>query len=132
MHGRTLIAAAAATAAAALALAAPAAAKQVTVTAADSGSRVELRPGDRVRVALSANPTTGYSWKFVARPARSIAELIRSTYREPDQSMPGAGGKQVYVFRARGNGTTGLETVYRQVGSNDVGRRFRLTIHVHG
>jgi inhibitor of cysteine peptidase len=128
MHGRTLLPLALL---AALAVtAAPAAARQVTVTADDSGSRVTLRPGDRLRVVLDANPTTGYRWVVARRPDRTVARVVSSAFQPPAEPLVGAGGTQVSVLRAVGPGTTRFALSYRQVGSGDLGAGFALRIRV--
>jgi predicted secreted protein len=132
MHGRLLLPLAAA---AALAVgAAPAAAKTVTVTAADSGDLVTLRPGDRIRIELDANATTGYRWLVTKRPDRKVVRIASSAY-VPDQPpsgeiVVGAGGTQVYVLRAGRRGRTRLGLSYRQVGSEARGSSFDLFVRV--
>jgi predicted secreted protein len=128
MHGRILLPLA--PLAALVVAVAPAAARQVTVTAADSGSRLMLHPGDRVRVVLDANATTGYRWVVGKRPARAVARVSSSAYRAPSEGLPGAGGTQVFVLRATGPGRTNFGATYQQVGSGDVGRDFGLRIRV--
>lgn len=126
MHGRILT-----VAAAALALgAAPAAARRVDVTQADSGSVVTVQRGDTIRISLPANVTTGYRWILSRRPDPAVARLRSARYVPPARTLPGAGGTQRYVLRGTGPGTTALRAVYRQVGSEALGRRFAVRIRV--
>lgn len=129
MHGRSLAAAALA-AAALLACAAPASARQVRVTEADSGTTVRVRAGDTVRIALSANETTGYRWALTRRPRPAVARITFAGSQPGSSGMPGAGGTQVYRLRAEGRGRTRFAARYAQVGSNTVGERFRIRIRV--
>ncbi len=128
MHRRLLVPAAALTA---LALSAtPAAAKTIAVTEAADGTTVVARAGDTIRIALASNPTTGYDWAITRRPARAVAILRSARYVPPAASMPGAGGVQRYVLRARGAGTTRFAARYAQAGSGDVGQTFSIQLRV--
>ena len=123
-------------AAAVVALAAPVAAdaRTVTVRGSRNGDTVALQRGDRLRVELAENGSTGYRWQFAKRPLPAVLRFVRSTYVAPPESDPpvaGAGGTRVYVFRARGSGRTSLRLRYVGPGSSaPVARRFRLTVRV--
>jgi predicted secreted protein len=116
----------------ALVPAAPAGAATVTVGAKDTNKTVALGKGDRLRVVLSENGSTGYVWRTTRRPAASILRFVSSTFVAPPQTDPptaGAPGKRVFVYRARAKGSTALGLSL--VGpSGDVGERFRLSIRV--
>jgi predicted secreted protein len=131
MHGRRLIPLAIASLALGLA-AAPASAKTVQVTEQDAGDEVTVRPGDRIRIVLPANETTGYRWEVTKQPRRRVARVVSSTYvpHQVDPPLVGSGGDQVTIVRAVRRGSTSLGMRYTQVGSNDLGSSFDLFIRV--
>lgn len=129
MHGRLILTAAVATLAVAAAPAA-AGAKQVTLTESDSGTRVTVRAGDRIRVVLDANETTGYGWRVSARPDHSVVHIASQRYVAPEGGAIGQGGEQRYVLRAVARGRTRFSARYAQVGSGDVGATFTIRIRI--
>jgi predicted secreted protein len=131
MHGR-LLASLAAVAAALTVAAAPAAAKTVTVGESDSGDLVTVRKGDKIRVVLDANPSTGYSWKITAQPNPRVAKIRSSRYvADPtDGPMVGSGGRQITVLKAKRWGRTRLGMEYVPPGEQAGGSQFDLFIRV--
>ncbi|MBX5440028.1 MAG: protease inhibitor I42 family protein [Solirubrobacteraceae bacterium] len=126
MHGRVLLPLAALLA---LALpATPAAAHRIALTADDSGSTVRAHVGDRITIALDANETTGYRWSVTTAPKPAVARVTRDRYVAQETGMAGSGGTQRYTIRVRGTGRTTFAATYAQVGSGDVGQRFRIVI----
>lgn len=92
----------------------PAAPKTIEMTpAAQTGASVDAAVGDTIVVSLDANPTTGFSWAFVAGDTFDIAG---SKY-VPDQSSEGAlgaGGTQIVTLKVTKAGTSDLTGTYRQ------------------
>jgi predicted secreted protein len=131
MHGRHLLTPLAVAALAAGA-AAPATAKTIQVTAEEAGSLVKASSGDRIRIALPANQTTGYRWVTTNKPRRRVARIVRSRYvaDRTDPPVIGSGGEQIVVVKARRRGRTMLSLQYRQVGSDKAGSDFDLWIRV--
>ncbi|HEU4657857.1 MAG TPA: protease inhibitor I42 family protein [Capillimicrobium sp.] len=132
MHGRLLLAPLAVAAVATGVAASPAAARTVTVTDQDSGDQVTVRPGDRIRIELDANPSTGYHWEITRTPKRRVARVVSSTYvADPvDPGVVGSGGTQVTVLKARHRGRTMLGMQYQPPGSGGSGSDFDLWIRV--
>ena len=131
MTGKTFLAAAAA---AAVLVPSTAQAATITVRAKDSGKIVALGKGDRLRVVLDENPSTGYAWRTTTRPSKRILPFVSSAFTAPAETDPpttGAGGKRTFVYRAARKGSTSLALAYVGPGSDrPVGQRFRLSISV--
>jgi inhibitor of cysteine peptidase len=114
-------------------LAVPAAqAKTVTVTKAQSGKQLTLKVNDKLVIRLAENPSTGYHWGTIARPA--ILRLVSSRYVAPpvgDSGMPvpGAPGTRVYTYVARRTGSGTLRVRYTGPTGAD-GGRFTLRLVV--
>ena len=81
-------------------------------TAADNGTTVEARVGERFTVTLEENPTTGYSWDMIAGPGLTqIGDKFVAPSPSPSPLM-GAGGTHSWVFRADEAGTLTLTGLY--------------------
>lgn len=85
-----------------------------SVTVVGSGE-VTLREGGELKVALPANPSTGYTWEVSGAPDPAVLEQVGESVYEAsptDTMVVGSGGTMTFVFRAVGVGTSTLELVY--------------------
>lgn len=106
-------------------------AMSVGLTQADSGRRLQFRPGDTMRIALAENRTTPYWWTFAVRPSKSVLRLTSSKY-VPNPTPPnfaGGGGEHFWTFKVVGHGSTSLKLVLSYLGKRKkiIGR---FSIHV--
>ena len=79
----------------------------------DGNRGVELAIGHPWTVTLDSNPTTGFRWQLVSSTDEAVLELEDHVY-EPSEAPAGfcgAGGKELWTFRAlkRGKSTITLE-----------------------
>lgn len=101
------------------------------LTAEDAGGTLSVRPNDEIVVALDSNATTGFAWELTAEPAGEVLELVGSEYIEPETDLVGAGGEEVWRFRARAEGTTSFTLTYaRSFSGETAGEPFDLTVVV--
>ena len=82
----------------------------VTLDISDSGSAITFEVGDAFEVLLESNPTTGYGWTVAEQP--DGVTLVSSEYEEPDTSLVGAGGVEVFEFEATAAGSGVLRLDY--------------------
>ena len=90
--------------------------KEVQLSEADNGKTVTVALGREVVVALASNPTTGYSWAVV-RPEPANLELQGEPHyvaANPPTPVVGAGGTEVFTFKATKSGTSTLSMAYRR------------------
>ncbi len=73
---------------------------------------IEAEPGTEFAISLDSNPTTGYSWDFSSPPDPEVVELLDAAYQPPETPRVGAGGKQLWTFRAAGPGETEIALDY--------------------
>lgn len=70
--------------------------------------------GDKIRIKLCSNPTTGFKWEY----AMSVVNVLKEEdydFEEPeDKNLVGAGGKEVWTFEAVEKGTTEVRLEYSQ------------------
>ncbi|MEZ4502537.1 MAG: protease inhibitor I42 family protein [Dehalococcoidia bacterium] len=85
----------------------------VRVGADDSGSSVSLEVGQRLRVTLESNPTTGYSWQLTGAPDPAVLEqVLGPIYIGGASDLVGAAGTETFDFLAVGAGTTSISLEY--------------------
>ena len=136
-----LVASASATAAAPAKPAAPEPLRSshtLIVTAQDNGNSVILRQGETLKVVLSGNAGTGFSWDLERHDPSRIEPLGMESRPAPSPPLPGghalplAGGLQQTSFRFRmlrpGRSTVELRYWRPWEGADSIIERFRLQV----
>ena len=86
-----------------------------TVVTEQTHGDVSLKVGAVLEVRLEANHTTGYSWVFAPVVNPVLMRQGRTVYQEHVAgSTVGAGGVEVWRFKAVKAGTQGLQFEYRR------------------
>lgn len=80
---------------------------------------IEVKKGSEFSVGLDSNPTTGYSWRLACPLDGSVVALVGSEYERRGTPRIGAGGEEVWTFRAVGWGKTGIEFEYSRPWEKD-------------
>ncbi len=78
----------------------------------DQGVQVEVAAGREFALSIESNPTTGYQWQLDGTPEKSILEFKKSVYQPPDKSAPGAPGREILTFKAKGRGEAAVALKY--------------------
>lgn len=84
----------------------------VMLTEQDANSVANLRSGQRLDVALAANPSTGYTWQVVSSDPAIIPEVGEPGYKADDPGRLGGGGTMILHFQAAASGRTLLKLGY--------------------
>ncbi len=91
--------------------------EEVYVDEGDDSSQLELEQGQILVVTLESNPTTGYRWEVV-EIQESILEQMGEAEFKPSQTgeppLVGAGGWEIFRFKAISAGQTSLKLVYHR------------------
>ena len=105
----------------------------VTLTQADNGKSVEVRPGSIITIRLSENPTTGYRWA-VDKIDSDVVVLKSSDYSPAPNTGVGGGGERTLTFEATKAGVAAVHLkLWRDwEGDNSITQRFDVTIQVRG
>ena len=90
---------------------------EVTVDASYAGKEVELAAGGSLAVTLESNPTTGFKWDMASNTDETVLQLVDHKFQPPQapQGGPplvGAGGKEVWNFKALKKGTSIISMEY--------------------
>jgi predicted secreted protein len=73
---------------------------------------IDVAAGREFTIVLGVNQTTGYRWELAKPLDGGMVELIRSEYKIQDGGKMGAGGKEVWTFKAKGEGRTKITMKY--------------------
>jgi len=74
-----------------------------------------------ILIALESNPTTGYSWE--ASYDETMLELVEETYELGEyakQGVVGAGGTELFRFRALNSGEVEITMVYKRPWEEEI------------
>ena len=84
------------------------------VSAADQDSKpITVMTGQTFNVTLASNPTTGYSWALAKPLDPKLLTLVTNIYQRPETRLVGAGGQEVWTFKADGGvGRTDIALKY--------------------
>jgi inhibitor of cysteine peptidase len=66
----------------------------------------EVRKNETFEVSLKANPSTGYSWKWIKDNSSKTVDSINSLYVQDkaEPSLTGIGGNEIWKFRGKEKG----------------------------
>jgi predicted secreted protein len=91
----------------------------VEVTCDDFGannnriSEFEVEIGDKIRMELCSNPTTGFQWEYEMTTENVLKEEDHD-FEEPAEDVVGAAGIELWTFEAVEKGTTEVQMEYSQ------------------
>lgn len=76
---------------------------------------IKLKVGQRSKIKLVSNPTTGYSWQF-AQPLdeESPIKLDKTGFLKPKSKLVGAPTTQFWVFKATKAGRVQINLEYKR------------------
>ncbi|MCX7017630.1 MAG: protease inhibitor I42 family protein [Candidatus Sumerlaeota bacterium] len=86
---------------------------------ADRGRTIVIRRGQRLRLSLPANPSTGYQWEIAAINRNVLRPEGHSFQRS--SRLPGSVGADSFFFRAARPGRTELRLYYVRPFSGGIG-----------
>mgnify|MGYP000048467396 CR=1 FL=1 len=92
-----------------------------TLTEKNNGNSINLKAGDTVVIKLESNPTTGYSWILDEKTDTSIVSAADSEYVQSvkDEELVGAGGHEIFTFKAISKGKTSIVLNYERSWEED-------------
>ena len=101
---------------------------------ADNGRALTVAKGGTVVVSLPSNPSTGFSWAMTGPAPAELEQQGEPKYLPPVATTPavGAGGTEVFTFKAKATGTATLELGYARPFEKGVppAKTFKVTVTV--
>lgn len=80
---------------------------------------MKVKKGEVFKIVLKSNRSTGYSWHWNDRPARSILDSVYVNYVLEKKMITGAGGHEIWEFKARAAGEQKITLVYKRPWEDD-------------
>lgn len=101
------------------------------VTDMATGWPVTLQVGQELTARLTANRSTGYGWTLRAGSDGGIlAQQGTADYERPDDAPPGAGGVEIFRFKATKPGQAMLTFDYKRSGDSSSSKSVSYTVTV--
>ena len=75
------------------------------------GEPIMVKAGQIFTIRMESNPTTGYGWQLSKTLDNKIS-LVTNAYIPPDSKLCGAGGHEVWTFKAVGEGQMEISMNY--------------------
>ena len=102
----------------------------VWVTEDQNGTQVNLGRGDTLLVRLESNPSTGYAWE-IQNNDEAVLRPVGEPQFQPSSNLVGAGGTEIFGFKAISEGTSVLVMIYhRSFEDEEPLSTFRLRVVV--
>lgn len=79
---------------------------------AQGSEPIPATAGAEFTFTLASNPTTGYHWELASPLDQKLVTLVTNEYLRPDTKLVGAGGKEVWKFKALTEGKTQINLKY--------------------
>ena len=76
------------------------------------GEPIKVKAGQRFTIRLESNPTTGYGWQLAGPLDQTVVQCVTNIYEAPDSKLMGAGGHEIWTFRAIGEGQAEISMKY--------------------
>lgn len=89
----------------------------------------ELEVGDKIRLELCSNASTGLRWEYQMTP-EGILLTEDHDYQEPEGDLIGAPGIEFWTFEADTVGKTEVQMKYRKPNDTDATWTYDLTVTV--
>jgi predicted secreted protein len=100
------------------------------VVFSDPARPVSVRVGQTFTLKLRSNPTTGYMWKVAEPFSEGIIRFIGREYQAKKTDRVGAGGMEIWTFRAVGMGETLIGLKYVRPWEKDTAPAETVTFKV--
>lgn len=104
---------------------------EIVLTSDDNGCTISADIGDVVRIVLSENPTTGYTWEKDGQLSSQLKESASEQKKTHKKSLGGA-GKRILSYTVIEKGTCTLSLKYWQPwsGEESVSERFKINFEI--
>jgi len=89
----------------------------------------QVETGDKIRVKLCSNPTTGFQWEYETSE-QNVVKKEDHDFEEPGGDIPGAAGMEVWTFEAVEKGTTQVRMAYSQPWEGGIKEEWTYTMTV--
>ena len=76
--------------------------------------KMSVKSGEIFKIVLESNRSTGYGWYWENKPDKSIIDSVYVDYVLKTKMQAGAGGNEMWEFRAKWKGEQMIKMVYKR------------------
>jgi predicted secreted protein len=102
----------------------------VTLTVTELPAQVRLIPGEAIKLRLSTNVTTGYSWSTKVTADKKAVTVSAGKYTAPTTDLVGAPGTTTWLVTAVAKGTAKITVLTSPPGEDTTAKVGTLTVIV--
>lgn len=84
----------------------------------NNNSELSLTSGERIKIELSSNPSTGYQWVLSSVDEEVLQQIGESDFQQ-ETGLLGAPQRQIFMFRTVTSGSTNLILYYLRPWETD-------------
>ena len=97
----------------------------------DAASPITINVGEEFFIAMESNPSTGYSWTQQTGDG-SVLAYEGNVKQNPNPTVPGAPGQQIFIYHANRSGTSTITFQYSRAYDTNTapGKMVTFTINV--
>jgi inhibitor of cysteine peptidase len=88
------------------------------IEVSENQQNVEIKNGQEFTIVLTSNPSTGYSWSLNDTYNNNVTLKISNEFIASSTEMIGAPGRELWVFKGVGIGSTKLSFSYARQGDD--------------
>jgi predicted secreted protein len=89
----------------------------------------EVEVGDKIRMKLCSDPTTGFQWDYEMTVENVLKEEDHD-FEESEGDVPGAAGIEIWTFEAVETGTTEVQMEYSQPSEGGVKSKWTYNVTI--
>jgi inhibitor of cysteine peptidase len=82
------------------------------------GAPIQVNVGQTFTIRMQSNPSTGYGWQL-SKALDNRISLVTNVFLSPDSKLMGAGGHEIWTFKAVAQGQTEIAMEYVRPWEND-------------
>lgn len=102
---------------------------EITLSNADNGKTIQIKPGQTLTLQLTENPTTGYRWS-IAPFNDQLLKLTDDRFDLPKSSAMGSGGQRILTFTATRPGQVNLTINQKREWEDSAVESFSLVLEI--
>lgn len=93
---------------------------------------IGIKIGQRLKIELEGNPTTGYLWQVTDISQKGVIEEVGKYEYLRDSDLIGSGGVQIFSFKSLKKGTTVVSFEYKRTWETvAAAKKYNVKIIVH-
>lgn len=96
----------------------------------ENQENIVVNAGQEYTITLISNPSTGYSWSVDDAYDKNVTTMISNKFQAANTNKIGAPGKELWVFKGAGKGSTKLEFTYTRKRENKTSQMNSKTFNV--